>query len=95
MPKNSNVLTKLSDKDILFMLINTRHHLHFVDNTKTIDRKIWMQLATGNNIKIINLCALFDALRKSFLRVELPFKPLQVVIKIRHFVEKLKVDLKL
>lgn len=42
------------------MLNNMKHLLvHVAEDQYAINRKIWMQLGTGNNVRNVNMCAVF------------------------------------
>lgn len=59
MRPDTKILIKCSDTDILvIMLANLKHLL----DTEVVDRKIWVQLGTGNNIRNIDVCSLFITL---------------------------------
>lgn len=64
MPKNSEILIKCSDKDILIiMLANMKHLLQRGPVNETyVDRKIWRQLSTGSNVRNLDICAIFKTL---------------------------------
>ncbi|GBP40287.1 hypothetical protein EVAR_83977_1 [Eumeta japonica] len=57
----TNILIKCSDTDILVILLaNMKQILVNVgENQFNVDRKIWMQLGTGNHVKNIDVCAVY------------------------------------
>ena len=63
-PKTRNILIKCSDTDIIIiMLANMKHLLvHVAEDQYAIDRKFWMQLGTGNNVRNVDMCALCSSL---------------------------------
>lgn len=58
---STNILIKCSDTDILVILLaNMKQILVNVgENQFNVDRKIWMQLGTGNHVKNIDVCAVY------------------------------------
>lgn len=58
---NTNILIKCSDTDILVILLSNikQIHVNVGENQFNVDRKIWMQLGTGNHVKNIDVCAVY------------------------------------
>lgn len=59
-PSKSKTLIRCSDTDILVILLANLKHLLKPD--KNLDRKIWVRLGTGNNIRNIDMCSMFYSL---------------------------------
>lgn len=65
MPADSKILIKCSDTDIFIIMLSNLKHLLQPDR-ESIDRQIWMQLGTGNNLRNIDVCSVFVALGERF-----------------------------
>lgn len=61
MAAGSMILIKCSDTDVLVILLSNLKYL-LQPERQNINKKIWMQLGTGKNVRNIDVCSTFSAL---------------------------------
>ncbi|KAL3286793.1 hypothetical protein HHI36_001287, partial [Cryptolaemus montrouzieri] len=91
---STNILIKCSDTDILVILLANMKQIivNVGENQFNVDRKIWMQLGTGNHVKKIDVCAVYRDLGKISVLRWLHSMLLRDATSIPHFIGRAKPD---